>query len=155
MELTSVFEHNGKIPGTYTCDGKNVNPELIISDVPEGAQSLVLIMDDPDIPREVKQQRGIGVFDHWVVFNVPPDTTKVKENSVVGVQGKNSAGENKYTGPCPPKQYKPSEHRYFFTLYAQDIILDLEEGVSKEKVERAMEKHIIEQTELVGRYERI
>jgi len=155
MELKSVFESNAKIPSKYTCDGDNVNPGLIISDVPENAISLVLIMDDPDIPEEVKKSRGIDVFVHWVLFNIPTSITKIEEGTVsTGILGRNSAGENAYTGPCPPKQYQPSEHRYFFKLYALDVELDLLEGVSKEEVEDVMHGHVIEKIELVGKYER-
>ena len=155
MMLKSVFENKEKIPGKYTCDGDNVNPELIISEVPENAESLVLIMDDPDIPNEVKKSRNIDVFVHWVLFNIHPSTTIIEENDVSsGVFGSNSAGEHAYTGPCPPKQFKPSEHRYFFKLYALDVELDLEEGASKKEVESAMKGHVIEKTGLIGRYER-
>src|SRR3989344_6030183 len=79
MMLKSVFENKEKIPGKYTCDGDNVNPELIISEVPENAESLVLIMDDPDIPNEVKKSRNIDVFVHWVLFNIHPSTTIIEE----------------------------------------------------------------------------
>ena len=151
MKLTSSdFENNELIPSQYTCDGDNIPPELIIDDVPEGTKSLVLIMDDPDIPQEVKQARGIEVFDHWIMFNINPEVKKIE----VGKLGKNSAGNNQYTGPCPPKQYQPTEHRYFFKLYALDVELDLAEGVNKVEVEKAMVGHILKQTELIGRYER-
>lgn len=155
MKLTSsAFVHNQKIPSKYTCDGENINPPLIISNVPAAVQSLVLIMDDPDIPAEVKASRGISVFDHWVVFNIDPAITKISENDLPGTAGANSRGENKYTGPCPPSQYEPKEHRYFFKLYALDQKLDLPEGSTKADVEKAMERHILAQAELIGRYER-
>ena len=155
MKLTSSeFENNALIPSKYTCDGEQDSPRLKIEDVPEGTKSLVLIMDDPDIPQEVKQARGINVFDHWVLFNIDPNTKEIDTNQVPGVQGSNSAGENKYIGPCPPKQYQPTMHRYFFKLYALDIQLDLQEGSTKTEVEKAMEGHILEQTELIGKYER-
>jgi Raf kinase inhibitor-like YbhB/YbcL family protein len=156
MKLTSsAFQHNGKIPSKYTCDGANINPPLKIEGVPPNAQSLVLIMDDPDIPNEVKQSRGIQVFDHWILSNIAPETTTIKENSTAGISGKNGRSENKYTGPCPPPQYEPKEHRYFFKLYALDSMLNLKEGASKADVENAIRWHIIAQTELVGRYQRI
>ena len=145
MKLTSsAFTNNGKIPSKYTCDGNNINPELIISNVPKNAKSLVLIMDDPDAP--------IGNWDHWVVFNIPVTTNVINEDSEAqGVAGKNSWKKTGYGGPCPPDR----EHRYFFKLYALDTSLNLEEGATKKEVENAIKNHILEKNELVGRYERI
>ena len=153
MELKSdAFDNNGKIPSKYTCDSENVNPHLIISNVPEHTETLVLIMDDPDIPDFVKKERGIDVFDHWVVFNIPSETMEIPEDSEPeGVLGNNGAGKTGYIGPCPPDK----EHRYFFKLYALDTELNLPEGSTKKEVEDAMEGHILEKTELIGRYQRV
>lgn len=153
---SSAFEHNGIIPSTYTCDDKrDLNPPLTISGVPEGAKSLALIMDDPDVPKALKPD---GMFDHWVLFNMPSPpaggTLEIASGATVGTPGKNGAGKNQYTGPCPPREYEPSEHRYFFKLYALDGMLSLQAGATKADVEKAMEGHIVEQTELVGRYKR-
>jgi len=144
MKLTSpAFEHNGKIPSEYTCDGEDVSPELNIEDVPEDVNSLVLIMDDPDAP--------VGNWDHWIVFNIAPDTAKIEKGTEpAGVGGKNSWKKTGYGGPCPPDR----EHRYFFKLYALDTTLDLAEGSTKDEIEKAMEGHIVEKTELIGLYER-
>ena len=121
MKISSTaFEHEGKIPLKYSCDGENVSTPLDIADVPEGAKTLVLIMDDPDIPDFVKQKFGIEKYDHWVFFNIDPKTTQMKEGEQPGTPGKNSAGEAKYTGPCPPDR----EHRYFFKLFALDNELE-------------------------------
>jgi len=153
--LSSAFAHGKAIPSQYTCDAENISPPLSISDVPEGTKSLVLLMDDPDIPDAVKQSRGISVFDHWVVFNIPPDTELLEEGGVPpGIQGANDAGSSSYTGPCPPKEFEPREHRYFFTLYALDTTLGLSPGATKAEVEQAMDGHILAEKELVGRYER-
>src|SRR3989338_7926375 len=112
---TTAFNNTQSIPSEYTCDGENHNPPLTIEDVQVSAKSLVLIMDDPDIPTEIKQQRGIEVFDHWVLFNIPPSTTRIMDGKVIGaIGGRNGAGNVNYYGPCPPKQYQPNEHRYFF-----------------------------------------
>ena len=92
--------------------------------------------------------------DHWILFNMPPQTREIASGVTVGVPGKNGAGANQYTGPCPPPQYEPSEHRYFFKLYALDTELPLAAGASKADVEQAMRGHVIAQTELVGRYKR-
>ena len=152
MKLISpAFENNGKIPSKYTCDGNNMNPELIIRDVPENSESLVLIMDDPDIPDFVKQRIGVDVWVHWIVFNIPTNIIKVEEGKEPkGILGKNSENKLGYGGPCPPDK----EHRYFFKLYALDIKLNLKEGSSKEEVKNAMKGHILDKAELVGRHER-
>jgi Raf kinase inhibitor-like YbhB/YbcL family protein len=149
MKLTSVaFKDGEKIPSKYTCEGENINPPLEISGVPSHAKSLVLIMDDPDVPASVRKDQ---MFDHWVVFNLSPNTHKIEENATPhATLGKNTNGENEYFGPCPPDR----EHRYFFKLYALDKELDLETGASKSQVEQAMKGHVIEQAQLVGLYEK-
>ena len=144
MKLTSsAFEHNQKMPHDYTCDGANINPPLSISDVPENAESLVLIMDDPDAPN--------GTFVHWLVANISPDIQNIEEKQEPkGVPGLNSNQMPGYYGPCPPD----GEHRYVFKIYALDRQLDVKNGVIKEEVEEAMEGHIIEQAELIGLYKK-
>ena len=153
LRLTSsAFENGGMIPARFTCDeDRTINPALSITGVPEAAKSLALIMDDPDVPKALKPA---GVFDHWVLFNILPTTNGIPEGGSAGVAGANGAGQNTYTGPCPPAQYEPSEHRYFFKLYALDATLPLSAGASKADVEKAMQGHIIAQTELMGRYKR-
>ena len=149
MQLTSsVFEDQGLIPLKYTCDGENISPPLNISGVPSGAKSLVLIMEDPDVPKTIRPD---GMWDHWVVFNIPTEVNDITEGfNPPGVMGSNTRGDLSYGGPCPPDR----EHRYFFKLYALDKILDLQVGASKADVEKAMEGYIIEKAELMGRYER-
>ena len=149
MKLTSSqFKEGGIIPSKHTCEGAGVSPPLDISGVSEHAKSLVLIMDDPDVPKSL---RSDGMFDHWVVFNIPVSTTHIAEGkNPPGVLGKNTAGANRYIGPCPPDR----EHRYFFKLYALDRQLDLKEEAKKDEVERAMEGHILQQTHLMGLYEK-
>ncbi len=153
---SSAFLHNEKIPAKYTCDeNRKLSPPLSISGVPEGAKSLVLIMDDPDIPNVFKESRGIEAFDHWILFNIPPETQEIVEGTFVGIQGINSAGNTEYTGPCPPPEYEPSEHRYIFSLYALDTELSLSVGATKGEVLSAMQGHILEQAELIGLYKRV
>jgi hypothetical protein len=147
--LSPNFENQGKIPPKFTCDGENISPELIFSDIPEGTASLALIMDDPDIPDFVKKEKGIEVFDHWIVFNMPADTKGIKDGqSAPGFVGINSRGTNEYIGACPPDK----EHRYFFKLYALDTMLELSEATDKAQLLGIMEGHIIEKAELIGRY---
>ena len=137
MKVKSVFNNNERIPEKYTCDSDNVNPPLeIISS--NNAKSFVLIVDDPDAPS--------GTWVHWVVFNIK--TKNIYENSVPGIQGKNDFGKSDYGGPCPPSV----THRYFFKVYALDNELNLKEGSNKSDVEKAMKGHIIDKTELIGKY---
>lgn len=149
MKLTSsAFPEGGIIPSLYTCEGKNINPPLEISGVPAEAKSLVLINDDPDVPKTLRPD---GNFDHWIIFNMPPNTRKIAENATPpGIQGSNTKGHNQYFGPCPPN----GEHRYFFKLYALDKMLDLPAGANKKQVEHAMHGHILAQCHLLGRYEK-
>lgn len=156
MALTltsSAFEHDGTIPAKYTCDGdRTINPPFAFSGVPQGTASLVLTMDDPDVP---KVRHASGVFDHWVVFNMPADTTGISEGGPMpGIAGANGAGALAYTGPCPPPEYEPSEHRYIFKLYALSAPLTLATGATKAEVLAALQSVLIEETELIGRYSR-
>lgn len=152
MNLTSsAFQQGGEIPSKYTCDGENINPPLTISEVPSNVKSLVLIMDDPDIPDFVQEKFNILVWDHWVVFNIPPETKTISEGkNPPGELGKNTRGDNTYGGPCPPDR----EHRYFFKLYSLDTKLKLPEGPTKAEVEYAMKGHILAEVKLMGKYER-
>ncbi len=151
MKITSrAFSEGEDIPPKYTCDGENINPKLLISDVPEGAKSLAFIMDDPDVPKAIHPE---GIWTHWVMWNIPVETKIIAENSAPknAIVGENSRGNNKYAGPCPPDR----EHRYFFKLYALDTTLDLPVTTNKEGLLRATEGHVIGSAELIGLYERI
>ena len=154
MKLTSpAFEENESIPAHYTCDGERfISPPLYIEGVPEGAKSLVLIMDDPDVPAAAMPEK---LFTHWVLFDIPPDTEGIPEGMHVGHQGMNTRGDAAYTGPCPPSEFDPPEHRYFFKLFALDTMLNLPAGSSREHIEEAMDGHVLERVELVGRYSRV
>ncbi len=148
---SSAFEDGGKIPSVYTCDEKQLSPPLSVSGVPAGAQSLVLIMEDRDIPKNLKKD---GTFLHWVLINIPPTTTEIGPGEVVGVSGASGNGVAGYMGPCPPPQYEPTEHRYYFDLYALDTELPLAEGAPVAAVRSALEGHVIGQASYYGRYER-
>lgn len=141
MQLTSSA-FTDEIPSVYSCDGQNVNPPLTISGTPVESKSLALIVDDPDAPR--------GDWVHWVVWNIDPGTTDITENSVPGTEGTTDFGTAAWGGPCPP----PGTHRYFFKLYALDTTLDLPSTSTKADLESAMQGHVLEQTELVGTYQR-
>lgn len=138
---SSAFENNGMIPRKYTCDGENINPPLEFADIPDGTKSLVLIVDDPDAP--------MGTFTHWVIWGIEPGV-KIEENSVPGIEGRNSFRKVSYGGPCPPS----GTHRYFFTVYALDADINMKPGASRNEVEKAMEGHIIAKGQLMGKYSR-
>jgi hypothetical protein len=142
LKITSpAFKNDGEIPPKYTCDGEGVNPALHINNIPEGAKTLALIVEDPDAPN--------GTFDHWVVWNIDPVTT-INEHSLPGTSGDNSAGKSGYHPPCPPS----GSHRYNFKVYALNAALDLLAGTSKKGLELAMKGHIMGEGSLTGRYER-
>lgn len=136
-----AFEANKKIPRKYTCEGESASPPLEIQGTPDEAKTLALIMDDPDAVS--------GTFDHWVAWNIPASTTKITENqSPLGIEGLNSARENKYHAPCPPS----GSHRYTFKIYALDTEIKLNPKSRKKDLEKAMEGHIIAKGELIGLY---
>ncbi len=130
------------IPQKYTCDGEGVNPPLKIEDVPETSSGLVLIMDDPDAPG--------GVFTHWLIWNIDPETQEIKEDSVPAgsVEGKNSGGDLGYYPPCPPSGI----HRYFFRLYALSTEINLPSGSNRAELERAMSGYVIGEARFMKEY---
>lgn len=150
LKLTSsAFTHNGSMPSKYTCDGEDINPPLSISGVDPDAKSLVLIMDDPDVPKYIRED---GMWDHWIVFNMPITISEIKEGEEPeGMHGEGTSGNVKYHGPCPPDR----EHRYIFQLYSLDTELDIRDGAGKEVVKRAMKGHMLQKTELIGLYKKI
>ncbi len=139
---SSAFQHNEPIPKKYSCDGEETNPPITIEGTPKEAKSLALVMDDPDA--------SSGTFDHWVVWNIPPSTTKIAENSSPGTEGLNSARQVGYASPCPPS----GTHRYFFKVYALDTELKLSAKSTKRDLEKAMQGHILARGELIGLYRR-
>jgi Raf kinase inhibitor-like YbhB/YbcL family protein len=152
LNLTSsAFAEGAVIPEEYTCQGKDKSPSLKWSGVPSESKSLALIMDDPDAP--------MGTWVHWVLYDLSPSMTELPEGLSAkehiaagsGKEGLNDFKRLGYGGPCPPAG-KP--HRYFFKLYALDTTLDLKSGAKKKDLERAMEKHILAQGQLIGTYKR-
>jgi len=149
MKLTSsAFQHEGNIPSRYTCDGEGISPPLTISGVPQMAKSLVLIMDDPDVPKNI---RSDGIWDHWVVFNIPPNTTEIPEGQEPkGTPGVGTNNKTGYYGPCPPN----GTHHYYFNLYALDTELSLPANSTKKEVLKALQEHVLAKTILLGYYKR-
>jgi Raf kinase inhibitor-like YbhB/YbcL family protein len=144
MKVTSsAFQDGGNIPSKFTCDGADSSPPLQIAEVPSGAKSLAFIVDDPDAPS--------GLFTHWMVWNIPPQTGTVGEGSAPkGVHGTNDFGKSGYGGPCPPS----GSHRYYFKIFALDRELDLPAGAKRGQLDAAIKGHVVAQGELMGRYSR-
>ena len=136
-----AFQNEGIIPAKYTCDGEDINPPLKVDRIPDGTQTLAIIVEDPDAPK--------GIFDHWLVWNIPPENP-IEEDRIQGISGKNGGGKTGYFGPCPPSGY----HRYYFHVFALDSSLDLEVGVDKKELQQAMKSHILAKGSLMGRYKK-
>jgi len=148
--FSPTFENESEIPCKYTCHGLDVNPELRFLSVPKEAKSLVLILEDPDVPR--KFAKGDS-WVHWLVWNIDPSTRKVRENEkfLGAVEGVNTSGSIGYEGPCPPNRMR----KYHFHLYALDTKLNLPSKSSKRDVVEAMQGHIVDRAELVGIYKHL
>jgi len=143
MKITSsAFQEGGTIPEKFSKNGQNVSPELRIQGAPAEAKSLALIVDDPDAP--------VGLFTHWLVWNIDPKTTEIAEGSVPqgGVQGTNDFPGHRFDGPQPPS----GTHRYYFKIFALDKTLDLKPGAKRREVDAAMKGHVIAQGQLMGKY---
>jgi Raf kinase inhibitor-like YbhB/YbcL family protein len=146
---SSVFTEGSMIPNRYTCDAEDVSPDLAWTGVPEGTKSLAIICDDPDAP--------MGTWVHWVLFNLPPDINELHAEIPLektlkngARHGKNDFGRFGYGGPCPPS----GTHRYFFKLYALDTRIKLESGITKAQLLEAMNGHILDEGQLMGKYKR-
>ncbi len=144
-----AFVHEGMIPVRYTCDGENVSPPLQWNNIPKGTKSFALINDDPDAP--------VGDWVHWILYNIPPETNYLSEGASNkkqippnSIEGLNDWGINSYGGPCPPS----GTHRYYFKLYALDIVLSPDNKMTKKKLLELMKGHILGEAVLMGKYKR-
>ena len=150
MEIkSSAFDEGAFITRKYTCDGNNISPPFEWSLIPDGTKAFALICDDPDAP--------MGTWVHWVLFNLPGNINELSENippwEVLengAKQGKNDFRKIGYGGPCPPG----GTHRYYFKIYALDEELDVDTGISKKELLKAMEGRILAEGQLMGRYKR-
>lgn len=153
LRITSTaFAEGEQIPRRFTCEGEDVSPDLAWDGLPEGTRSLVLIVDDPDAPDPAAPRM---VWDHWLVYNIPPGTPGLTAGVASpdlppgALQGENSWGRAGYGGPCPPV----GRHRYFHSLYALDCLLPDLGTPDKSRLLLAMEGHILAHCELVGTYQ--
>lgn len=150
---SASFEDGASIPSKYTCQAEDVSPALAWSGVPDGAQSLALIVDDPDAPDPAAPKM---IWVHWVLYNLPANSSGLAEAVAVEalpqgtLQGKNDWKNTGYGGPCPPI----GEHRYFFKLYALDSALPDLDQPSKDALLEAMEGHVLAEAQLMGTYQK-
>jgi len=143
------FSDGGMIPAKYTCDGANISPQLSWDNAPKDTKSFVLICEDPDAP--------MGTFTHWILYDIPADVHELPENlpkdKILPNGAKQGITDFKkvgYGGPCPPS----GTHRYYFKLYSLDTLLNLEPGLKKEDILKAMNGHILAQGQIMGKYTR-
>lgn len=139
LDSNSILQESS-IPSLYSCDGKNISPQLSWSGAPKKTATFALLVSDPDAPS--------GIFYHWVVFNIPATTTSFNDGALLNnpiVVGKNSWNNNTYKGPCPPKG---STHHYIFSLYALDQPLSLAADATAENVLKAMQNHVLDESEI-------
>lgn len=149
--ISTAFSNGASIPGNYTCEGQDLSPPLSWEGIPEQTRSLVLIVDDPDAPNPKAPKK---TWVHWILYNIPPDTTSLPEN-VQSLPAGTEEGVNDwkkvgYGGPCPPI----GRHRYFHKLYALDTVLEGLHKPTKKQLETAMEGHILAKAELIGTYKK-
>jgi Raf kinase inhibitor-like YbhB/YbcL family protein len=151
--MSPVFTHQGAIPKNYTCQGKDISPTLRWDGLPNGTQSLALIIDDPDAPDPAAPKR---VWVHWVLYNIPAKANGLPEAVTATTlpagtrEGTNDWGRVGYGGPCPPI----GRHRYFHKLYALGTVLPDLKQPTKAALEKAMEGHVLEKVELIGTYQK-
>ena len=160
MILTSpVFQNQKKIPRRYTGEGQDVSPPLEWSEVPKEAREFILICEDPDAPVHGGQNYP---FIHWIAYNISPNVSSLPEGipsnelrvhlPVSLEQGSNSFGKVGYQGPMPP--VGSGAHHYRFTLYALNTVLGVRPALTKERLLKAMDGHVISTATLSGVYER-
>ncbi len=152
MEVSSEFSNNEKIPARYTCDGEGMIPPLTVSNIPSHAKTLVVIVDDPDAPSKT--------WVHWIIFDIPVSSSEMEINNSLGREGTNDFSKIGYDGPCPSSGIyqggtrTSSRHHYYFRVYALGDELGLSRGATREEVEAGMKDKILEETELIGLYEK-
>jgi Raf kinase inhibitor-like YbhB/YbcL family protein len=149
FRITSpAFADGSAVPVRHTCDGENLSPRLTWSGAPDTTRAFALIVDDPDAPR--------GTFTHWVLYDIPPETTELAEGiqgGSIGISGTNSFGKTGYGGPCPPPG--DEAHRYRFTLHALDLpSFALSPPVTREDLDAKLTTHVLATTQLIGKYQR-
>jgi Raf kinase inhibitor-like YbhB/YbcL family protein len=145
MELTSsAFQPGERIPRRHSCEGEDLSPPLSWGGLPDGTDSLALLVDDPDAP--------VGTFTHWVAWGIAATSDGLAEGEAAPREGRNDFGETGYRGPCPPPGHGP--HRYFFRLFALGAAPELAPEANREQFEAAIRAQVLDSAELIGTYER-
>ncbi|MDL5361082.1 YbhB/YbcL family Raf kinase inhibitor-like protein [Halalkalicoccus sp. NIPERK01] len=147
LTLTSpAFDDGEPIPEKHGYEAENVSPPLSVSGVPDGAESLALVVDDPDAMEPAGK-----VWDHWIVWNVPVNAEILEgwnPSADGATEGTTDFDETGYGGPAPPDR----EHTYRFRLYALDTTIDLPSSAGKDDLEDAIEGHVLDEASLRGTY---
>lgn len=163
-----AFTNNTPIPVRYTCKGAEFSPPLNITNIPEGAKSLVIIVEDPDVIQTVTEQKvcvrkkkgknskqkispmaTVQVkqpFTHWLIWNIDVNGGKIPENFKNDNEGLNGSNDIGYKALCPPE----GTHHYHFKVYALDTKLNIGKKTDKACLEKVMQGHILAWGELVG-----
>lgn len=141
-----AFDNSEAIPRRYGRRADDVNPPLEVSDVPDAAESLALVVDDPDAVDVAGE-----IFVHWLVWNVPPETVSIPEDWTpeTALEGQNDFREVGYGGPAPPEE----RHTYRLKCFALERTLDLEAGAGVEALGEAMAGRVVGRAQLEGTYE--
>lgn len=151
--VSESFQNNGIIPARYTCDGWDMSPPLLWTDIPTGTKSLALVIDDLDAPYTDSPE---SLWTHWLLYNIPPNIYHLAEGITTKdlpagcLQGKNDWGRAAYGGPCPPR----GKHRYLHRLYALDVVLPDLKFPTKSAFKKAIDQHVIAHADLLGMYQR-
>ena len=131
------FPAGGQIPIDYTCDGKNVSPQLTWSAPPAGTKSIAIVLDDPDMAG--------GTVTSWILFDLAPDTLTLPEAvdaAAIGAKlGQSDSHNVSYAGPCPPRG--DGMHRAQFHVFALSARLPFEEGMSRAQLDGALVGHVL------------
>lgn len=151
MKVISPGLNNGIIPIQHTGFGIDISPELIVDAIPEGTISIAVVFDDLDVPL-------MKEFTHWIIWNIPVCSVipkgipkgKTINSPIYAVQGK-AWGKHGYRGPKQPP-FIHKAHRYRFTVYALNTMLELSADSNKKQLSKAMAGHIIESAELICSY---
>jgi Raf kinase inhibitor-like YbhB/YbcL family protein len=152
MQLSSpAFAAHAEIPTRFTCEGDDHSPPLAWTDVPAGTKSFAVIVDDPDAPDPAAPKT---TWVHWVLYNIPPDTTSLAEATRAlppgTLEGLNDWKRTGYRGPCPPI----GRHRYFHKVYALDAVLPDLHKPTRAALEKAMHGHVLAHAEWMGTYQK-
>jgi Raf kinase inhibitor-like YbhB/YbcL family protein len=150
---SAAFEDGEPMPARYTADGDKVSPPLAWQGIPEGARSLVLIVEDPDAPTP-------DPLMHLLAFDLPPDQGELAEGLFKSPRhdgldedlGRNSYLQAAYLPPDPPAGHGP--HLYAFQLFALNRRLDFDRPPGRAAVIEAMRGHVLAKGVLTATYER-